>query len=91
MFGFGKITRDPLSDARTAKRWLESLPAQDPLAIHAALLTELGRVVPPPFCPRGPVRNLHAAPHPGQPNACGACARMERRAGERRAPTLSSH
>ncbi|HEX4883144.1 MAG TPA: hypothetical protein VFX05_03325 [Casimicrobiaceae bacterium] len=44
MFGFGKITRDPLSDARTAKRWLESLPAQDPLAIHAALLTELGRV-----------------------------------------------
>ena len=43
MFGFGKTT-DPLSDARTAQRWLAALPEQDPLALHAALLTELGRV-----------------------------------------------
>jgi hypothetical protein len=44
MFGFGKTMRDPLADARTAQRWVASLPEQDPLAIHAALLTELGRV-----------------------------------------------
>jgi hypothetical protein len=43
MFGFGKTT-DPLSDAKTAQRWLAALPEQDPLALHAALLTELGRV-----------------------------------------------
>lgn len=44
MFGFGKTTRDPLADAPTAERWLDSFPAQDPLATHAALLTELGRI-----------------------------------------------
>ncbi|MDH4182493.1 MAG: hypothetical protein OEV46_10815 [Betaproteobacteria bacterium] len=43
MFGFGK-TADPLSDAKSAQRWLEALPEQDPLAVHAALLTELGRL-----------------------------------------------
>lgn len=44
MFGFGKTTRDPLADAKTAARWLAAFPVQDPLALHAALLTELGRV-----------------------------------------------
>ena len=44
MFGFGKTTRDPLADAKSAERWLAAFPAQDPLAAHAALLTELGRV-----------------------------------------------
>jgi hypothetical protein len=44
MFGFGKTTSDPLSDARAVQRWLAALPEQDPLAIHAALLTELGRI-----------------------------------------------
>ncbi|MCL4763319.1 MAG: hypothetical protein KJ018_16375, partial [Burkholderiales bacterium] len=44
MFGFGKTARDPLADAKSAQRWLATFPAQDPLAAHAALLTELGRI-----------------------------------------------
>lgn len=42
MFGFGKSIKDPLADARTADRWLATFPANDPLALHAAILTELG-------------------------------------------------
>jgi hypothetical protein len=42
MFGLGRSPKDPLADAKTAERWLASFPASDPLAIHAALLVELG-------------------------------------------------
>jgi hypothetical protein len=42
MFRFGKAPKDPLADAKTAERWLTSFPASDPLAVHAALLVELG-------------------------------------------------
>jgi hypothetical protein len=42
MFGLGKSQKDPLADAKTAERWLASFPASDPLAVHAALLVELG-------------------------------------------------
>ncbi len=44
MFGFGKNFRDPLADARTAERWLASLPVTDPLAIQRDVLTELGKL-----------------------------------------------
>jgi hypothetical protein len=44
MFRFGKPSKDPLADAKTAARWLGGFPANDPLAIHAAVLAELGRV-----------------------------------------------
>jgi hypothetical protein len=44
MFGFGKTMKDPLADAKSAERWLAAFPTGDPLAAHAALLTELGRV-----------------------------------------------
>ena len=43
MFGFGKTLKDPLSDARTVERWLAGFPANDPLALHAGVLSELGR------------------------------------------------
>jgi cyclic-di-GMP-binding protein len=43
MFGFGKTTRDPLTDAKSAERWLASFPAGDPLAVHGELLSELAR------------------------------------------------
>ncbi len=43
VFGFGKSSRDPLADARTADRWLASFPAGDPLALHAEVVAELGR------------------------------------------------
>lgn len=43
MFGFGKTTKDPLADAKSAERWLASFPAGDPLAVHAELLSELAR------------------------------------------------
>ena len=42
MFGFGKSIKDPLADAKTAERWLSTFPANDPLAAHSAILTELG-------------------------------------------------
>jgi hypothetical protein len=42
MFGFGKSQKDPLADAKSAERWLASFPTSDPLAVHAALLVELG-------------------------------------------------
>ena len=44
MFGFGKTTKDPLADAKSAERWLASFPAGDPLAVHAELLSELARI-----------------------------------------------
>jgi hypothetical protein len=44
MFGFGKTLKDPLSDARAVERWLAGFPANDPLARHAGVLSELGRV-----------------------------------------------
>ena len=43
MFGFGSPHKDPLADARTAERWLELFPPNDPLAAHGQLLTELGK------------------------------------------------
>ena len=42
MFGLGKSSKDPLADAKTAERWLAGFPATDPLAVHSALLVELG-------------------------------------------------
>jgi hypothetical protein len=42
MFSFGKAPKDPLADPKTAERWLASFPASDPLAVHSALLVELG-------------------------------------------------
>ncbi len=42
MFGFGKSLKDPLADAKTAERWLATLPANDPLAVQAAIMVELG-------------------------------------------------
>ena len=47
MFGFGKTARDPLSDAKSAERWLASFPGNDPLAVHAELLSELARLTQP--------------------------------------------
>jgi hypothetical protein len=42
MFGLSRSPKDPLADAKTAERWLASFPASDPLAVHSALLVELG-------------------------------------------------
>ena len=44
MFGFGKTIKDPLADAKTAERWLGLFPTNDPLAMHGAVLVELGRL-----------------------------------------------
>jgi hypothetical protein len=44
MFGFGKTIKEPLTDAKTTERWLASFPANDPLAMHGAVLVELGRL-----------------------------------------------
>ena len=44
MFGFGRNTKDPLADAKSAERWLASFPGGDPLAVHAELVAALGRV-----------------------------------------------
>ena len=44
MFGFRKSTRDPLSDVRTAERWLSTLPGDDTLAVHAVVLEQLERL-----------------------------------------------
>ena len=44
MFGFGKTTRDPLVDAKSAERWFAAQPAGDPLAIHAELMSSLGAI-----------------------------------------------
>ena len=42
MLGFGKSLKDPLADSKTAERWLASFPPNDPLAMHAAIMVELG-------------------------------------------------
>jgi hypothetical protein len=42
MFGFGRSTKDPLADKKTAERWFASFSSSDPLGTHAAILTELG-------------------------------------------------
>ncbi|MEO5701877.1 MAG: hypothetical protein ABIS17_02680 [Casimicrobiaceae bacterium] len=47
MLGFAKAPKDPLSDTRSAQRWIESFTASDPLAAHAALIVELGRIAQP--------------------------------------------
>jgi len=44
MFRFSKTVKDPLADSKTAERWLAGFPANDPLAMHAALLAELGHL-----------------------------------------------
>jgi hypothetical protein len=44
MFGFGSTNRDPFADIKSAERWFASFPESDPLALHAALMTELGLV-----------------------------------------------
>ncbi len=43
MFGFGKHSRDPLADIKSAERWIASLPTNDPLAVDSELLLELGK------------------------------------------------
>jgi hypothetical protein len=47
MFGFGRSTKDPLSDVRAAERWLSTLPGDDTLAVHSGVIAELGRVAGP--------------------------------------------
>lgn len=47
MFGFGKTNRDPLADFRSAEKWLASFPIADPLALHAEVIAELGRMAEP--------------------------------------------
>lgn len=44
MFGFGKTAKDPLTDAKTAERWFGSFPTLDPMALHSAVLVELGKL-----------------------------------------------
>jgi hypothetical protein len=44
MFGLRKTTKEPLSDAKSAQRWLAAFPTNDALALHAELLPELARV-----------------------------------------------
>jgi cyclic-di-GMP-binding protein len=43
MFRFGSTHRDPFADIKSAERWFASFPDSDPLALHAALLAELGQ------------------------------------------------
>jgi len=43
MFGFGKHSRDPLADVKSARRWVASFPINDPLAVHSEVLAELGK------------------------------------------------
>src|SRR5690242_2816207 len=47
MFSFAKTPKEPLSDPRSAERWLASFAATDPLAAHDALLQELARAAEP--------------------------------------------
>ena len=48
MFGFGRSTKDPLSDVRSATRWLATLPGADSLAVHTEVVKELDRVADVP-------------------------------------------
>jgi len=43
MFGFGKSSKDPLSDIKAAERWLATLPGADTLAVHSNVIGELER------------------------------------------------
>jgi hypothetical protein len=47
MFRFGKNLREPLADVKAVQRWLASFPTNDPLTVHAEVLTELGRIAEP--------------------------------------------
>jgi len=47
MFGFAKAPKEPLSDARSAERWLSALATTDPLAFRDAVIGELARVAEP--------------------------------------------
>jgi hypothetical protein len=48
MFGFGRrSSKDPLSDVRSATRWLSTLPGTDSLAVHTDVIAELERVAGP--------------------------------------------
>jgi hypothetical protein len=47
MFGFRKSSKDPLSDVRSATRWLSTLPGGDSLAVHTDVVAELDRVAGP--------------------------------------------
>ena len=47
MFGFGKASKDPLSDVKAAERWLATLPGADTLAVHSNVIGELERVAGP--------------------------------------------
>jgi len=55
MFGFGRSTKDPLSDKKSVERWLASFPGTDPLVAHAAILTELA-ALGERTAPRNPAR-----------------------------------
>ena len=44
MFGFRRSTKQPLSDVRTAERWLGTLPGDDTLAVHTDVVAQLERV-----------------------------------------------
>jgi hypothetical protein len=44
MLGFGKPTRDPLSDSKSVGRWIATFPSGDPLALHGEVLAELARI-----------------------------------------------
>ena len=48
MFGFGRSTKDPLSDVRSATRWLATLPGADSLAVHTEVINALDRVADVP-------------------------------------------
>jgi hypothetical protein len=43
MFGFGRSTKDPLSDVKAAERWLATLPGGDTLAVHTDVIAQLER------------------------------------------------
>jgi hypothetical protein len=47
MFGFGKSSKDPLSDVKAAERWLATLPGADTLAVHSNVIGELERAAGP--------------------------------------------
>lgn len=44
MFGFGRNGKDPLADAKSARRWVASFASNDPLALHSEIVAELGRI-----------------------------------------------
>jgi len=44
MFGIGKPYKEPLTDVKSAGRWLASYPGNDPLAIYVDVLAQLGKI-----------------------------------------------